>query len=186
MVEAPLDEPFARWHDRYAQLHTDLERGRSFILSTKRLTVSLPLEVYEQAAELASREHRSLSELVREAIRGYAAGSRPHDRAPGAAAGQLVEEPAAVYGLDSSLDTQGGDTVDLNALALGRETFEELQRRAADRGASLADEARLVLQSSVAAPPQLGTLAIECFGPEHGIDLQLPSREIDPPLDFDA
>jgi hypothetical protein len=53
-------------------------------------------------------------------------------------------------------------------------------------------EARLLLQSALAAPAAeaadgLLGLAQRLFGPEHGIDLALPPREIArPPPDFGA
>lgn len=44
------------------------------------------------------------------------------------------------------------------------------------------EEVRRILGRAVAAPEQLGDLAIEYFGPDHGEDLALsPRRYRDPP-----
>ena len=65
-------------------------------------------------------------------------------------------------------------------LSLGpidEQTYERLRRRAANRGLTVEEEARRILTHAVAAPPRLSDLARELFGPEHGVDLELPSRE---------
>jgi hypothetical protein len=48
------------------------------------------------------------------------------------------------------------------------------------------EEVRRILKSSVAAPQRLSQLALECFGPEHGQDLELPARELHEPVDLDG
>jgi CopG family transcriptional regulator/antitoxin EndoAI len=39
--------------------------------TTKTLSITLPPEMLARAAEMAKREHRTMSELVREALREY-------------------------------------------------------------------------------------------------------------------
>ena len=39
--------------------------------TTKTLSITLPPEMLARAAEIARREHRTMSELVREALRDY-------------------------------------------------------------------------------------------------------------------
>ena len=39
--------------------------------TTKTLSITLPPEMLARAAEMARREHRTMSELVREALREY-------------------------------------------------------------------------------------------------------------------
>ena len=43
--------------------------------SVKSLTISLPLDMIEELDRLSHRQHRSRSELLREAFRCYAAGA---------------------------------------------------------------------------------------------------------------
>jgi len=42
----------------------------------KSVTISLPAEMLEELDRLCEREHRSRSELLREAFRSYASGER--------------------------------------------------------------------------------------------------------------
>jgi plasmid stability protein len=65
------------------------------------------------------------------------------------------------------------------------EVYERLQTRAAEHGVSMEEEVRRILRQAVAAPERLGALAVECFGPDHGVDLELPAREPHEPLDLD-
>jgi plasmid stability protein len=65
-------------------------------------------------------------------------------------------------------------------------TKERLRVRAAQRGHSMEAEARAILQFALEPPEQRESLADimrELFGPEHGVELQLPPREQgrDPP-----
>ena len=55
-----------------------------------------------------------------------------------------------------------------------------LRIRAAERGRSMEEEARLILRRTLLGEEEpasnLATLAQELFGPEHGVDLDLPER----------
>jgi plasmid stability protein len=66
------------------------------------------------------------------------------------------------------------------------DVYELLRIRAAEHGVSMEEEVRRILKSSVAAPQRLSQLALECFGPEHGQDLELPARELHEPVDLDG
>lgn len=57
---------------------------------------------------------------------------------------------------------------------------ERLRVRAAQHGRSMEEEARRILNdtcSPVEAPKSLGELALELFGPEGGVELDLPPRD---------
>jgi plasmid stability protein len=61
--------------------------------------------------------------------------------------------------------------------------YERLKHRAAEHGVSMEEEIRQILQRAVAAPERLGQLALECFGPDHGVELELPPRRPHEPMD---
>jgi plasmid stability protein len=67
---------------------------------------------------------------------------------------------------------------------LDDETLSRLRVRAAMRGVSMEEEARRILEEAVRAPSLLGDLALEIFGSEHGLDLELPDRTPHEPLDW--
>ncbi len=64
------------------------------------------------------------------------------------------------------------------------EVYEGLRNRATRHGISMAEEVRRILKGAVAAPDRLGQLAVECFGPAHGVELDLPPREPHEPPDL--
>ena len=72
----------------------------------------------------------------------------------------------------------------LSVRKLEEETLSRLRIRAAKHGVSMEEEARRILNNAVNAPDHLGDLAIRIFGPEHGVDLQLPERTPHEPMDF--
>ncbi len=63
--------------------------------------------------------------------------------------------------------------------------YERLRVRAAQHGVSMEEEVRRILERSVAAPERLSELALRCFGPTHGVTLELPQRQPHEPLEFD-
>ncbi|MDX1653893.1 MAG: hypothetical protein R3310_01645 [Candidatus Competibacteraceae bacterium] len=70
----------------------------------------------------------------------------------------------------------------LSIRKLDDETVQRLRTRAARHGVSMEQEVRQILQQAVAAPDRLGDLALDLFGPTHGVDLELPShRPHEPP-----
>jgi len=73
----------------------------------------------------------------------------------------------------------------LSVRKIDEDTYKRLRIRAAENGVSMEEEVRQILKQAVSAPPRLGDLALELFGPEHGIDLELPPREFDEPVEFE-
>jgi plasmid stability protein len=73
---------------------------------------------------------------------------------------------------------------DLHIQALDQETIARLKDRASQRGVSIEEEARRILQQALASPERLGQLALQLFGSEHGVDIEIPKRETAHPLDF--
>ena len=72
----------------------------------------------------------------------------------------------------------------LSARKVDPDVYERLRRRAAVRGVSMEEEVRCLIAKAVAAPEGLGALALECFGPDHGVELELPPREVQGSLTF--
>ena len=68
---------------------------------------------------------------------------------------------------------------------LDDETLKRLRIQAAHRGVSMEEEARRILRAGVRSRIKLGELALELFGPRHGVDLELPAREPPAPPRFD-
>ncbi len=72
----------------------------------------------------------------------------------------------------------------LSVRRIETEIYEGLRTRAARHGVSMEEEARRILKRAVAAPDRLGELAVECFGPADGVELELPPREPHQPPDL--
>ena len=68
----------------------------------------------------------------------------------------------------------------LSVRRIDDETYEQLRVRAAKHGVSMEEEVRRILKRAVSAPENLGDLALRHFGPDHGVELELPPR---PPHD---
>jgi len=62
--------------------------------------------------------------------------------------------------------------------------YDRLRVRAAQHGVSIEEEARQIIRRAVAAPERLGELALRCFGPAHGAELEPPLRPPHEPLDL--
>ena len=73
----------------------------------------------------------------------------------------------------------------LSVRKLDPETLARLRRRAAEHGVSMEEEARRILAAAVAAPRDLGALAVSLFGSAHGIDLELAPRTPHEPMAVD-
>lgn len=73
----------------------------------------------------------------------------------------------------------------LSIRRLEDEIYEELKARAEQHGVSMEEEVRQILRRALAAPDRLGQFALQCFGPVHGADLDLPPRPPHEPLDLD-
>ena len=64
----------------------------------------------------------------------------------------------------------------LSVRRLDEETIRRLRLRAARNGRSMEEETRRIIRQAVAAPESIGDLAVQLFGPAHGVDLELPER----------
>ena len=62
--------------------------------------------------------------------------------------------------------------------------ISRLRVRAARRGVSMEEEVRSILRIAVSSPKRLGDLALELFGPNHGVDLDLQPRTPHSPPKF--
>lgn len=72
----------------------------------------------------------------------------------------------------------------LSVRKLDEETLARLRVRAAHHGISMEEEVRRILREAVSGPDRLGDLALQLFGPTHGVELTLPDRESHDPPDF--
>ncbi len=72
----------------------------------------------------------------------------------------------------------------LSVRKLDEQTLERLRIRAARHGVSMEEEARRVLKRGVSAPERIGDLAVQLFGPAHGVDLELAAHPPHEPPDF--
>ncbi len=74
----------------------------------------------------------------------------------------------------------------LSVRKLDGETLARLRARAVQHGVSVEEEARQIIQEAVSAPERLGDLAVRIFGPQHGVEMELPKRSAHEPMDFSA
>ena len=63
-------------------------------------------------------------------------------------------------------------------------TLERLRIRAARHGVSMEEEVRHILAAAVAAPERIGDLAMQLFGPAHGVDLDRAEHPPHEPIRF--
>lgn len=62
--------------------------------------------------------------------------------------------------------------------------YQRLRVRAAEHGISMEEEVRRIIKRSVDLPDRLGELALECFGPANGVELELPERQSHEPIEL--
>lgn len=74
----------------------------------------------------------------------------------------------------------------LSIRKLDDETYDRLRFRAARHGISIEEEVRQILKRAVASPERLGDLFLEVFGPDRGVDLEIPSPEPHEPMDLES
>lgn len=72
----------------------------------------------------------------------------------------------------------------LSVRKLDEETLTRLRVRAASHGVSMEEEVRRILKQAVGAPERLGDLALQLFGPQHGVDVELPDHRPHVPVDL--
>ena len=73
----------------------------------------------------------------------------------------------------------------LSIRKLEDETLQRLRIRAAQHQGSMEEEVRRILRLAVMPPERLGRLAQQLFGEQHGVELNLPAREVYAPVSFD-
>ena len=66
---------------------------------------------------------------------------------------------------------------------IDNDTYERLQKLAQKHGVSMEEEVRQILRSATHTPDQLGDLAIDLFG-SNGVDIDLPQREVNEPVNL--
>jgi len=72
----------------------------------------------------------------------------------------------------------------LSVRRIDDDVYERLRVQAAEHGISMEEEVRRILKQAVSAPERLGELALECFGPAHGVELELEPRTPHDPVDL--
>lgn len=72
----------------------------------------------------------------------------------------------------------------LSIRRLDEDTVRRLKVRAEREGASLEETVRRILQAAVVDEEPLGTLIRRIVG--KGVDIELPNREFDTPIDFSS
>jgi len=72
----------------------------------------------------------------------------------------------------------------LSVRKLDEETLARLRVRAAKHGVSTEEEVRRILNEVVSAPERVGDLALKIFGPNRGVDLEMPEHIPHEPLDL--
>ena len=70
----------------------------------------------------------------------------------------------------------------LSVRRLDEDTMRRLRVRAARNGRSMEEETRRIIRDAVATPDRIGDIAVQMFGPDHGVDLDLPEREPHQPV----
>lgn len=66
----------------------------------------------------------------------------------------------------------------LSIRKLEDETLQRLRIRAAQHRVSMEEEVRRILRLAVMPPERLGELAQQFLGEQHGVELNLPTREV--------
>ena len=89
---------------------------------------------------------------------------------------RLIALPAG-GSIGSQLDNLRSNAMgNLSIRRLDEETIRRLRLRAARNGLSMEEETRRIIRQAVATPERIGDLAVQLFGPAHGVDLELPDR----------
>lgn len=70
----------------------------------------------------------------------------------------------------------------LSVRRLDEDTMRRLRVRAARNGRSMEEETRRIIRDAVATPERIGDIAVQMFGADHGVDLDLPEREPHQPV----
>jgi plasmid stability protein len=73
---------------------------------------------------------------------------------------------------------------DISVRKLEAETVARLRERAARHGVSMEEEIRRILRASVTNQQPISRIAIELFGADHGVEIELPTHPEHGPIDF--
>lgn len=72
----------------------------------------------------------------------------------------------------------------LSVRKLDDDVFSKLRLRAAAHGVSMEEEIRRILKQAVANPIKLGDMAVQLFGEQQGVELELPKHTPHEPLEL--
>jgi len=72
----------------------------------------------------------------------------------------------------------------LSVRKLDDDIFIRLRDQASAHGVSMEEEVRRILKNAVSQDIKLGDLALQLFGEEHGIELELPGYPAHEPIDL--
>jgi len=74
---------------------------------------------------------------------------------------------------------------DISIRKLEAETVALLRERAARHGVSMEEEVRRILRATVGGQEPISLITSELFGPEHGVELELPEHPGHEPIAFE-
>jgi plasmid stability protein len=72
----------------------------------------------------------------------------------------------------------------LSIRRLDDEVFSRLRMLATTHGVSMEEEVRQILKQAVTHPIKLGDMALQLFGEEQGVELELPEHPAHEPMDL--
>jgi len=72
----------------------------------------------------------------------------------------------------------------LSVRKIDEDVYKRLKFRAEEHGISMEEEVRRLIAQAVSVPENLSALALECFGPDNGMDLDLPPRQSHEPVNL--
>ena len=73
----------------------------------------------------------------------------------------------------------------LSVRKIDEDVYDRLRLQAARQGVSMEEYVRRLLRQAVSAPQRLAELALSHFGPDHGIELDIPQRSPHDPPELD-
>jgi plasmid stability protein len=75
----------------------------------------------------------------------------------------------------------------MTSLTIGHledEVIAKLRMQAVAHGVTVEEEARLIIKQAVDRPIRLGNIALELFGKDYGVELDLPKSASHEPINF--
>ena len=67
---------------------------------------------------------------------------------------------------------------------LDEDVVSKLRILASEHGVSMEEEVRRILKQAVMHPVKLGDMALQLFGEDQGVELELPARTVHEPMDL--